>query len=139
MAGREYVLRVDLSSGTVRRERVPDRWRRQFIGGKGLGVRYLYDELDSGTDPLGPENLLAFCSGPLSGYLPGETRYAAVTKSPLTGAFLDSYAGGEFAAQRRRGVRTEAAAGADRAIRRSLRTSSTSSKSGHGGKPPARR
>jgi aldehyde:ferredoxin oxidoreductase len=99
MAGRHYVLRADLSAGTLVRERVPERWRRQFIGGKGLGARYLYAELEAGTDALGPANLLAFCSGPLSGYLPGETRYAAVTKSPLTGAFLDSYAGGSFAAR----------------------------------------
>jgi aldehyde:ferredoxin oxidoreductase len=97
MAGRGHVLRVDLSARTVERERVPLRWRRRFVGGKGLGARYLYEELDAGADPLGPANLLAFCSGPLSGYLPGETRYAAVTKSPLTGAFLDSYAGGAFA------------------------------------------
>jgi aldehyde:ferredoxin oxidoreductase len=97
MAGREHVLRADLSAGTVNRERVPERWRRRFLGGKGLGARYLYEELDAGVDPLGPENLLGFCIGPLSGYLPGETRYAAVTKSPLTGGFLDSYAGGEFA------------------------------------------
>jgi aldehyde:ferredoxin oxidoreductase len=97
MAGRKYVLRGDLSAGTVSRERVPEPWRRRFLGGKGLGARYLYEELDAGTDPLGPDNLLAFCIGPLSGYLPGETRYAAVTKSPLTGGFLDSYAGGAFA------------------------------------------
>jgi aldehyde:ferredoxin oxidoreductase len=94
---RRDVIRVDLSAGTVARERVPDGWRRDFLGGKGLGARYLYEELDAGTDPLGPDNLLAFLIGPLSGYLPGESRYAAVTKSPLTGAFLDSYSGGTFA------------------------------------------
>ncbi|PSQ00017.1 aldehyde ferredoxin oxidoreductase [Halobacteriales archaeon QS_5_70_17] len=93
---RDAVLRVDLSAGTVERERVPDEWRRKYLGGKGLGARYLYEELDAGTDPLGPGNLLAFMLGPLSGYLPGESRYAAVTKSPLTGAFLDSYSGGAF-------------------------------------------
>jgi aldehyde:ferredoxin oxidoreductase len=94
---RRDVLRVDLSAGTVTRERVPDAWRREFLGGKGLGARYLYDELDPGVDPLGPDNRLALLLGPLSGYLPGESRYAAVTKSPLTGAFLDSYSGGSFA------------------------------------------
>jgi aldehyde:ferredoxin oxidoreductase len=94
---RRDVLRVDLSAGTVTRERVPERWRREFLGGKGLGARYLYDELDAGTDPLGPDNRLCLLLGPLSGYLPGESRYAAVTKSPLTGAFLDSYSGGSFA------------------------------------------
>jgi len=97
MPERDHVLRVDLSAETVDREPVPEAWRRRFLGGKGLGARYLYAELDAGTDPRGPENLLAFCVGPLSGYLPGETRYAAVTKSPLTGGFLDSYAGGDFA------------------------------------------
>ncbi|GAB6860408.1 aldehyde ferredoxin oxidoreductase family protein [Haloplanus litoreus] len=94
---RRDVLRVDLSAGTVTRERVPSDWRRDFLGGKGLGARYLYEELAAGTDPLGPDNRLAFLLGPLSGYLPGESRYAAITKSPLTGAFLDSYSGGRFA------------------------------------------
>ncbi len=93
---RTAVLRVDLSTGRVGREPVPESWRRDYLGGKGLGARYLYEDLDPGTDPLGPGNLLAFMLGPLSGYLPGETRYAAVTKSPLTGAFLDSYSGGSF-------------------------------------------
>ncbi len=97
MNSRSHVLWVDLSARETFRERAPEEWRRRFLGGKGLGARYLYDELEPGADPLGPENLLAFCSGPLSGYLPGETRYAAVTKSPLTGVFLDSYAGGTFA------------------------------------------
>ncbi|WP_017344383.1 aldehyde ferredoxin oxidoreductase family protein [Halorubrum sp. T3] len=94
---RTHVLRVDLSTGETARERVPRDWRRDYVGGKGLGARYLYEELSPGTDPTGPENLLALLVGPLAGYLPGETRYAAVTKSPLTGGFLDSYAGGEFA------------------------------------------
>jgi len=94
---RRDVLRVDLTAGTVARERVPEDWRRDVLGGKGLGARYLYEELDAGTDPLGPANRLAFLIGPLSGYLPAESRYAAVTKSPLTGAFLDSYSGGSFA------------------------------------------
>ncbi|WP_248897912.1 aldehyde ferredoxin oxidoreductase family protein [Haloplanus halobius] len=94
---RRDVIRVDLSAETVERERVPAAWRRDFLGGKGLGARYLYEELDAGTDPLGPDNRLALLLGPLSGYLPGESRYAAVTKSPLTGTFLDSYSGGSFA------------------------------------------
>jgi aldehyde:ferredoxin oxidoreductase len=93
---RSAVLRVDLTDRTVSREPVPATWRRQYLGGKGLGARYLYEDLEPGVDPLGGANLLAFMLGPLSGYLPGESRYAAVTKSPLTGAFLDSYSGGRF-------------------------------------------
>lgn len=91
------ILRVDLTTETVTSEQVPPRWRRQYIGGKGLGARYLYEEVDAGADPLGPDNVLLFLLGPLSGMLPGDARYAAVTKSPLTGTFLDSYSGGEFA------------------------------------------
>ena len=93
---RDRMLTVDLTSERVGRETIPGEWLRDYLGGKGVGVRYLYDRLDAGTDPLAPENLLLFMLGPLSGYLPGESRYAVVTKSPLTGAFLDSYSGGSF-------------------------------------------
>ncbi|MFC6768787.1 aldehyde ferredoxin oxidoreductase N-terminal domain-containing protein, partial [Natrinema soli] len=94
----DRLLRVDLSTESVERVSVPDEWRRRYVGGKGLGARYLYEELDAGTDPLGPNNVLLFMVGPVSGLLPGESRYAAITKSPLTGSFLDSYAGGTFPA-----------------------------------------
>ncbi|PSP55271.1 aldehyde ferredoxin oxidoreductase [Halobacteriales archaeon QS_1_67_19] len=90
------ILRVDLAEESVESVPVPEKWWRRYIGGKGLGARYLYEELDAGTDPLGPDNVLLFLLGPVSGLLPGDSRYAAVTKSPLTGVFLDSYAGGQF-------------------------------------------
>jgi aldehyde:ferredoxin oxidoreductase len=92
----DRLLRVDLSAGSVASEPIPAAWRHRYLGGKGLGARYLYEELDPGVDPLGPNNALLFVVGPLTGLLPGEQRYAAITKSPLTGAFLDSYAGGAF-------------------------------------------
>ena len=92
----DRLLRVDLSAGETESEPIPEAWRRKYVGGKGLGARYLYEELEPGTDPLAPENRLLFLLGPLSGALPGEGRYAAVTKSPLTGTFLDSYSGGRF-------------------------------------------
>ena len=92
-----FLLRVDLTDRVVSREPIPERWLDRYVGGKGLGARYLYEELDPGTDPLGAENALLFMVGPLTGRAPGEPRYAAITKSPLTGAFLDSYSGGDFA------------------------------------------
>ncbi len=95
---RDRLLRVDLTAGTAESEPVPAPWLRAYVGGKGLGARYLYEELAPGVDPLGPENALLFMLGPLTGYLPGESRYAAITKSPLTGGFLDSYSGGQFPA-----------------------------------------
>ncbi|WP_128905068.1 aldehyde ferredoxin oxidoreductase family protein [Halorubrum amylolyticum] len=94
----DRMLRVDLSAERVRSEPVPEAWLARYVGGKGLGARYLY-EMKSGVDPASPANRLAFVVGPLTGFLPGEPRYAAVTKSPLTGAFLDSYGGGSFAAR----------------------------------------
>lgn len=94
----DRMLRVNLSSGTVESEQVPNHWLRRYVGGKGLDARYLYEELDAGTDPLDANNALLFMTGPLSGVLPGEPRYTAVTKSPPTGAFLDSYSGRSFAA-----------------------------------------
>ncbi|HZK49758.1 MAG TPA: aldehyde ferredoxin oxidoreductase C-terminal domain-containing protein, partial [Thermoleophilia bacterium] len=67
------------------------------VGGKGLGAHYLSTELPAGVDPLGPENILIFMTGPVSGVFPGTCRHAVVTKSPATGGFLDTYAGGFFA------------------------------------------
>ncbi|NUE02818.1 aldehyde ferredoxin oxidoreductase [Halorubraceae archaeon YAN] len=94
---RDHLLTVDLSTKSVERWKIPNRWCREYIGGKGLGARYLYEALSPGTDPLGPANAIGFVVGPLSGYLPGQSRFAVITKSPLTGAFLDSYSGGSFA------------------------------------------
>jgi len=92
----DRILEVDLSTGSVESRPVPEAWRRRYVGGKGLGARYLYDRVPPDADPLGPDNALLFALGPLSGYLPGESRCAVVTKSPLTGGFLDAYAGGSF-------------------------------------------
>ena len=92
----DRLLEVDLTSGTVGWESIPTRWTTRFLGGKGLGARYLYDAVGPETAPLSPENVLLLLVGPLTGYLPDDGRFAAVTKSPLTGLFLDSYAGGSF-------------------------------------------
>lgn len=94
----DRILRVDLSTRRIESEPVPASWLAKYVGGKGLGARYLY-EAGLGIDPESPENVLAFMPGPLTGYTPGEQRYAAVTKSPLTGTFLDSYGGGTFPAR----------------------------------------
>lgn len=90
------LLRVNLTERQIEVEAVPQHYRDLFISGKGLGAALLLDELDAGTDPLSPENNLYFMFGPLTGFAPGTSRYAAVTKSPLTGGFVDSYSGGHF-------------------------------------------
>ena len=94
------ILRVDLTNEKIATEPLNKEWAKQFIGGKGLGARYLFEELKPGTDPLSPDNILSIWTGPLVGTLtPLTGRYVLVTKSPLTGTFLDSYAGGFFGSE----------------------------------------
>jgi aldehyde:ferredoxin oxidoreductase len=91
------LLRVDLTYGHMQDEEVPDRYLEDFIGGKGLGARLLWDLLPRGADPLSPENVVLIVTGPVVGTrIPTSARWAIVTKSPLTGLFLDSYCSENF-------------------------------------------
>jgi len=91
------VLRIDLANGSVRREALDPDWARDYVGGRGIGARYLWQELDPGVDPLAPENLLVFATGPLTGTNAScGARYMVVTKGPLTGAMTTSNSGGRF-------------------------------------------
>jgi aldehyde:ferredoxin oxidoreductase len=91
------LLVIDLSCSSVEILSVPDALKTDFIGGKGFGAKILYDKVPPGTDPLGKDNLLIFMTGPLTGTMAPAMRGCVVTKSPLTGIFLDSYFGGSFA------------------------------------------
>ncbi len=89
------VLRINLSEGKVIKEPLNMQWARQFIGGRGLGTKYLYEEIDPRCDPLGPENKVIFATGPLTGtYAPTGGRYMVLCKSPLTDAIACSNSGG---------------------------------------------
>lgn len=91
------ILRVNLTKGKTSIEALNEEIARKFVGGKGLGAKILYDSLKSSIDPLGPENLLIFVTGPLTATLaPTSARWAVVTKSPLTNIFLDCQVGGYF-------------------------------------------
>ncbi|MFX1539294.1 MAG: aldehyde ferredoxin oxidoreductase family protein [Promethearchaeota archaeon] len=75
----------------------------KFLGGRGLGVKLLYDRVNPEIDPLSPDNLLIFAVGPLTATsVPTAGRFAVVTKSPLTGTIFDSNCGGYFGPQLRR-------------------------------------
>ncbi|MFA1612384.1 aldehyde ferredoxin oxidoreductase family protein [Halobellus rubicundus] len=90
----DHVARIDLSSGDVRYEGIDDEDAKKYIGGRGLGVKYVFDQ-GVDVDPEGPENLLAFMNGPLTGtQAPMSGRIAVCTKSPLTGTVTDSHHGG---------------------------------------------
>ena len=91
---------VDLSTGEVREEQLDENLARDFIGGHGLGVRILYERQKGGVNPLGPENILGFTTGPLTGtQTPTGGRYMAVCKSPLTGGWGDANSGGYFGSE----------------------------------------
>lgn len=91
------ILEIHLSTGRVTEFQVDDDDRRRYLGGKGLGIKLLYDRMDRGVDPLGEENWLAFMMGVLMGTgAPCTGRFSAVTKSPLTGIMLHSSCGGPF-------------------------------------------
>ena len=90
----DHLARVDLSSGDVAYESIDTEDAKKYIGARGLGVKYVFDK-GPDVDPMGPENLLAFMNGPLTGtqtVMSG--RMAIVTKSPLTGTVTDSHHGG---------------------------------------------
>src|SRR3989304_2270336 len=93
------LLRINLSTGKSGTEVIPESVIKDFVGGRGLGVHYLYDEVGPGVDPLGEQNELLFVSGPLAG-TSGQSvsRWMAVTKSPLTGGFARGVAGADFGA-----------------------------------------
>ncbi|MFO8191838.1 MAG: aldehyde ferredoxin oxidoreductase family protein [Bacillota bacterium] len=91
------LLYVDLVSGHSREVELDSRLRKYYVGGKGFGAKILFDLLPPGIDPLSPQNVLMFMTGPLTGTLAPAMRGCVVTKSPLTGTFVDSYFGGHFA------------------------------------------
>ncbi|MBR9987567.1 MAG: aldehyde ferredoxin oxidoreductase family protein [Desulfosarcina sp.] len=91
------IVQINLTTGQVAEFRVDADDRRRFLGGKGLGLKLLYDRMDRGVDPLGEANWLAFMMGVLMGTgAPCTGRFSAITKSPLTGIMLHSSCGGPF-------------------------------------------
>jgi len=93
------LLRVDLSGGKVAAETIPESIAADFVGGRGYGIRYLYEELPPGIDPLGEKNKLIMLNGPLAGNkAQAVSRWMVCTRSPLTGAFARSACGADFGA-----------------------------------------
>ena len=88
------VARIDLTTGKMRYEPINEDDALKYIGGRGLGVKYVFDNGPT-VEPLSPDNLLCFMLGPLTGTETNMSgRLAVVTKSPLTGTVTDSHQGG---------------------------------------------
>jgi aldehyde:ferredoxin oxidoreductase len=91
------LLEVDLTSGKMKEAVISDGMVGKYLGGRGLGARLLFDLLPAKTDPLSPENVLIFLTGPLTGSMAtGSSKFVVVTKSPLTHGWCDSYSSGRI-------------------------------------------
>lgn len=90
-------LEVDLSSGEIAFQQLDSNLARLFLGGRGLGARLLWDMVGPEVHPLSPNNVLIFCTGPLTATaFQTSNRFSVTTKSPLTGTVLDSNSGGSW-------------------------------------------
>ncbi len=94
------VLDINLTSGEIKTYPLDEQMARLFVGGRGLGARMLWDEVGPGVDPLSPENVLIFTTGPLTGTgYQTSNRFSVTCKSPLTGTILDANSGGYWGMQ----------------------------------------
>ncbi len=100
MGWQKRILRVNLTEGRCDVEPLNMEWANNYLGERGLATKYLWENMDPKADPMGPENVLIFATGPLSGTMSSTSgRYAVVTKGPLTGAIACSNSGGKFGAE----------------------------------------
>jgi len=97
----QRVAHINLTEGQVDYRPIPEDWALKYIGARGVGVKYVFENGPQ-VDPLSPENMLCFMNGPLTGSEANMSgRLAVVTKSPLTGTITDSHHGGWSAARLR--------------------------------------
>jgi len=91
------LLRVNLTEGTTTVEPLNEQWARDYIGGRGLGARYLYEEVDPTIDPLVPANKIIWATGPLTGTNAScGARYMVITKGLQTNTITTSNSGGHW-------------------------------------------
>jgi aldehyde:ferredoxin oxidoreductase len=91
------LLRINLNDSSSREESIPPQTIKHFISARGLGSKYLYDELAPAVDPLSHKNKLLLLVGVLAGTgLQGFSKWAVMSKSPLTGTIFRSISGGNF-------------------------------------------
>lgn len=91
------ILHIDLTVGTWSLEAFAEEDARLYLGGAGLAAKILYSGMPPGADPLGPENLIVFATGPLTGTgAPGSGSIDLCFRSPLTGVWAESRSGSDF-------------------------------------------
>ena len=94
------ILRIDLTTGSIKVEPLRMDWAAQYLGQRGLATKYLIEEIDPKVDPLSPANKMIMATGPLTGTAASTGgRYSVITKGPLTNAIACSNSGGYFGAE----------------------------------------
>lgn len=95
----QIVLRVDLTTGEITKEKVDEGVWKKYLGGSGYGAKVLYDEVGAEVAPYDAENRLIFAAGPLqAAKQTGAAKFTVISKSPVTGIFGESAAGGTWGA-----------------------------------------
>jgi aldehyde:ferredoxin oxidoreductase len=90
------ILEVNLTNRKITEQPIPDEMIETYLGGRGVAAKILWDNTDKETDPLGPDNVLIFSTGTLTGTAPCSGRVTVTTKSPATGMYLKTSAGGHW-------------------------------------------
>ena len=94
------VMRVNLTEGTCTPEALNMEWAGEYLGQRGLASKYLCEEMDPRIDPLSPDNMMIFATGPLTGTCASTGgRFSVITKGALTGAIACSNSGGYWGAE----------------------------------------
>ena len=99
----QICVRIDLTTGTIKKEKLSDEFCKNYIGGYGFITKILWDELEPGIDPFDPKNILIYAIGPFPGTIvPTSSKYAVGAKSPLSNRIGFGISSGSIGAQMRR-------------------------------------
>ena len=91
------ILRINLTEQKIEKETLPGDFCANYLGGRGIGAKILFDELPPKIDPLSPENIIIFSTGTLGGtFAPASSRLTITSKSPETNFYCKTTVGGHF-------------------------------------------
>lgn len=90
------ILEVDLTTHSTKTVELTPELAQKYLGGVGFGAHFLWNRVQAGVDPLGPDNILMFMTGPMTGTGASGTRWNAIFKSPHTGAWARTAQGGDI-------------------------------------------
>jgi aldehyde:ferredoxin oxidoreductase len=97
------ILRIDLTSKKAKKESFDEAFAQKWVGGRGFAAKILYDELEPGIDPLGPDNKFIVSVGPIAGIpAPNTGKTIVAAKSPMTGGYGDGNLGTRITEQIRK-------------------------------------